>query len=141
MKIVATALAALLLTSAHASAQASGGIDAVNPETVEVTFVTPATADFVASSLIGSDIHNLQDESIGTIDDLIITEGRDLGGLVVNVGGFLGIGGRYVVVDPDSVTLTLEGSGDDAEWRVVMNSTRQDLEAAPEFTYEGRWDR
>ncbi len=141
MKIVSVALAAVLATTVLASAQTSGGVTAVNPETVEVTFVTPATADFVASSLIGSNVHNLQDESIGTIDDLIITEGQELGGIVVNVGGFLGIGGRYVVVNPDSVTLALEGSGDDAEWRVVMNSTREQLEAAPEFAYEGRWNR
>lgn len=141
MKFAATALAAVLATSTAAFAQTSTGVDAVDPNTVEVTFVTPETADFVASSLIGSNVHNVQDENIGTIEDLIIGEGQELDGIVVSVGGFLGLGGRYVVVSPDSVTLALEGTGDDAEWRVVMNSTREQLEQAPEFEYEGRWDR
>lgn len=141
MKFAATALAVVLATSTAAFAQTSTGVDAVDPNTVEVTFVTPETADFVASSLIGSNVHNVQDENIGTIEDLIIGEGQELDGIVVSVGGFLGLGGRYVVVSPDSVTLALEGTGDDAEWRVVMNSTREQLEQAPEFEYEGRWDR
>lgn len=126
-------------------AQPNEGVSAVDPTavTTQVTeiFVTPAEADFVVTQLINENVHNLQGEDIGTIEDFVIRDGTTVTGVIVSVGGFLGIGQTYVVIDPSAVTLSLEGAGDDAEWEVVVDTNRESLEGAPTFEYEGRWER
>jgi hypothetical protein len=95
MRKLTLTLAAGLLSAASMAAQAadpapaagSEGVTAVETGSVELTFVTPTDADFVATELIGADIHNMDDEAIGEIEDFVIRDGTDLTGVVVSVGG------------------------------------------------------
>jgi len=140
MKSLIFAAATAASLAAAASAQetapaAAEGIGEVATTTVEMTFVTPTEADFLASRLMGTNIRNAENDSIGEIDDLIIRDGTDLTGVVVSVGGFLGIGERHVVVDPSTITLTADADG--MGWMAMANTTREALEQAPEFEYEG----
>ncbi|EJF89201.1 PRC-barrel domain-containing protein [Bartonella tamiae] len=98
-------------------------------------YVTPTKTDFVASSLINTKVLNLQDETIGEIKDVVIQK-NEIEGIVIGVGGFLGVGERYVVVDPSTIRMT----NDNGSWKVITNATKASLESAPEFKYEGRWD-
>ena len=59
-------------------------------------------------------------------------------GYVLSVGGFLGMGSRYVVVDTDSVKVKYDMA--DKKWHANMNATKGELTAAPEFKYEGQWN-
>lgn len=120
-----------------------GGVSAVSTETMQptVTFVTPEASDFVVSDLIDEEIENANGESIGTIEDFVIREGKDLTGVIVSVGGFLGMGETYVVVDPNALTIVAEGEGDDTEWNVMMDTDKETLTDAPKFEYTGQWDR
>jgi hypothetical protein len=132
--LITTVAAASLLAgaaSAQTAAPATEGVTEMEAATTEMTFVTTTEADFLASRLLGTDIINAQDETIGEIEDLIIRNGNELTGLVIGVGGFLGLGERYVVVDPKSVTLAADGDA----WVGTANTTREALEAAPEFEY------
>jgi PRC-barrel domain protein len=125
------ALAVTTLLAAAASAQ-----QAVTTGT-EV-FVTAKPTDVLSSNLIDLNITNPANETIGEIKDLVISQG-DLAGYVVSVGGFLGIGERYVVVHPNAVQISYVEN--DRRWHAVMNTTKDQLKAAPEFKYEGRWKR
>ncbi len=56
---------------------------------------------------------------------------------IVSVGGFLGVGEHYVAVNPSAVKI---GYNDlDKKWHATMNATTQQVLAAPEFKYSGRW--
>jgi hypothetical protein len=121
--------------SSAAPAAGTDGMTAVETDTVELTFVTPTDADFIATDLIGADIHNMDNESIGEIEDFVIRDGTELTGVVVSVGGFLGLGERHVVVDPG--TITLRQAEDATGWTAMANTTREALEAAPAFEYKG----
>src|SRR5690348_1716467 len=57
------------VTSPAGSAQP--GIRVVDPTTLRMTFYSVQPADMLASKLIGLDVHNLQNEEIGEIADLI----------------------------------------------------------------------
>ena len=59
-----------------------------------------------ASSLMRTDVYNLQDERLGRIEDLVIGGGREVAAIVVGVGGFLGIGERYAALPPNAVRET-----------------------------------
>jgi hypothetical protein len=125
------ALATTTLLAGAASAQ-----QAVTT-TAEV-FVKAKPTDVLSSNLIDLDITNPANETIGEIKDLVISQG-DLSGYVVSVGGFLGLGERYVVVHPNAVQISY--TENDRKWHAVMNTTKDQLKAAPEFKYEGHWRR
>ncbi|MEN5300340.1 PRC-barrel domain-containing protein [Brucella sp. TWI559] len=99
-------------------------------------FVTAEPTAVLSYNLIGLNVVNGDDTTIGEIKDLIIANGQ-LAGYIVSVGGFLGVGERYVIVAPDAIDVTY--FDDDKKWSAVMNSTKEEIEKAPEFKYEGRW--
>ncbi|WP_375619355.1 MULTISPECIES: PRC-barrel domain-containing protein [unclassified Bartonella] len=101
-----------------------------------VRYVTPLATDFVASSLIGANVYNIEDENIGEVKDIILRE-NNIAGFVVAVGGFLGIGESYVVVSPETIQMT----NDYGKWKLITNATKDSLKDAPSFKYEGRWTR
>jgi hypothetical protein len=84
------------------------------------------------SALIGSDVVNDKDEAVGTIDDFIV--GRDDRVLfaILQVGGFLGLGGYLVAVPYQSLVLTEAGG----EIKMTLpGATRDALRKLPEFDY------
>ncbi|WP_375665364.1 MULTISPECIES: PRC-barrel domain-containing protein [unclassified Bartonella] len=99
-----------------------------------VRYVTPLATDFVASSLIGANVYNIEDENIGEVKDIILRE-NNIAGFVIAVGGFLGIGESYVVVSPETIQMT----NDYGKWKLITNATKDSLKDAPTFKYEGRW--
>lgn len=103
---------------------------------MSVRYVTPLATDFVASSLIGADVYNIENENIGEVKDIILRE-NNIAGFVIAVGGFLGIGESYVVVSPETIQMT----NDYGKWKLIMNATKDSLKEAPTFKYEGRWAR
>ena len=76
---------------------------------VEIVAVNVTTVDegFRASKLIGDSVVNDNGEKIGNIDDIVV--GRD-GQLfaVLQVGGFLGIGGHRIAVPFNSLVFNQE---------------------------------
>ena len=122
-------LAAIMLAGGAASAQT-----VVTTE----TFVTAKPTDVLSYNLFGLNVTSNTNETIGEIKDLILSQG-ELSGYIVSVGGFLGMGERYVIVRPSAVKVTYDDN--DKKWHAVMNATKDQLKAAPEFKYEGRWKR
>lgn len=88
-------------------------------------------ADLVSSRLIGVTVYNNQNDSLGTIEDLVIENGRTITALVVSVGGFLGIGESYVALDPSTVVLNEK----DGSLRAFVDTSRDNLKNAPKFAY------
>jgi sporulation protein YlmC with PRC-barrel domain len=81
-----------------------------------------------ASSVIGDKVYNHAEERLGTIKDIML----DLGGgkieyIVVELGGFLGIGEKYFAI-PYSL-LQVDPSNE----RFVLNQNKETLMNAPGF--------
>jgi uncharacterized protein YrrD len=73
-------------------------------------------------------------ESVGTVDDIIISREGEVRGVMLDVGGFLGIGARSVVVSMNELRLVADANDDTVY--VVFTASREQLEAAPEFRHE-----
>jgi hypothetical protein len=56
---------------------------------------------------------------------------------ILSVGGFLGMGTHYVAVSPASLAITWNET--DKKWNARINATKDQLKAAPQFKYEGRF--
>ena len=74
------------------------GMTTARSATVAVQFIGLKPTDAVTSRLIGADVYNNQNEKLGDIEDLVITDGKTISGVVIGVGGFLGIGEKNVAV-------------------------------------------
>ena len=57
---------------------------------------------------------------------------------IVSVGGFLGMGTRYVAVNSSDIQVSY--SGTDQKWHAHISATSDELKSAPEFQYNGRWN-
>jgi uncharacterized protein YrrD len=75
-------------------------------------------------------------ESVGTVDDVIVSRDGQVRGVMLDVGGFLGIGARSVMVSMDQITLVGDATNDQVY--VVFTATREQLEQAPEYAHGER---
>ena len=72
-------------------------------------------------------------ERIGEVEDTIVENGQ-LVGLVLDIGGFLGIGETTITVSPDQAQYARNpGLGDT---RVYINATQEQLENYPRYEYQ-----
>lgn len=87
------------------------------------------------SQIIGSNVYNEENNSIGSVDDIILVPptgaGQDGPIAVLQVGGFLGIGGRLVAVSLGDVQWNTE-----RERLVLPGVTADSLRAQAEFRYD-----
>jgi sporulation protein YlmC with PRC-barrel domain len=104
----------------------------------EPQFVTLQQSDMLSSNVVGLDIYDTSNNDIGKIQDVAFDSSKTVKGYVVSVGGFLGMGSRYVIVDPGSVNVMYDNAN--KRWHASMNATKDQLKAAPEFKYEGAWN-
>jgi sporulation protein YlmC with PRC-barrel domain len=81
------------------------------------------------SKIIGSNVANDKDEKIGTIDD-VIADKKQVNFAVLQVGGFLGMGGHLVVVPYESLTI------DDTGKKIVLpGASKDELKKLNEYKY------
>jgi PRC-barrel domain len=100
------------------------------PQTVTLMKIDPSTlaTGYRTSKVVGSTVVNEANETVGKIDDLIVTPTEKVPFAVLSVGGFLGIGTKYVVVSFSSLQVK-------DKKMVLPGATKDSLAALPEFKY------
>ncbi len=116
---------ALLAASLSSSAFSQGA-----PQTVTLMKVDPASlaTGYRTSKVVGSTVVNEANENVGTIDDLIVTPTDKVPFAVLSVGGFLGMGSKYVVVPFNSLQVK-------DKKMLLPGATKDSLKDLPEFKY------
>jgi hypothetical protein len=90
--------------------------------------VQKLSAGYRASKVNGSNVLNDANETIGKIDDLLISPDGKAPYAVLSIGGFLGMGSHMVVVPYDNLKLV--------DNKVVLpGGTKDMLKMLPEFKY------
>ena len=123
MIFASVAMMSVALLSGGARAQGT-------PQTVELVKVDvqKLAAGYRASKVIGSSVVNDANETIGTIEDLLVSHDGKQPYAVLSIGGFLGMGTRLVVVPYDLLKF--------ADKRVTLpGGTKEGLKMLPEFKY------
>ncbi|WP_375276330.1 PRC-barrel domain-containing protein [Methylorubrum thiocyanatum] len=118
-------------TAMPTSAGGMGGMTMADTATAKIKFVTAKPAEVTSSKLVGKNLYNNKNETIGEVEDLVIENGKTVTGVVVSVGGFLGMGERYVLVDPSSIFLHKA----DGKLKAMVDTDKDALKNAPEFKY------
>ncbi len=118
-------------TAMPTTAGGMGGMTMADTATAKIKFVTAKPAEVTSSKLVGKNLYNNKNETIGEVEDLVIDNGKTVTGVVVSVGGFLGMGERYVLVDPSSIFLHKA----DGKLKAMVDTDKDALKNAPEFKY------
>jgi sporulation protein YlmC with PRC-barrel domain len=113
MIFAATALAALM----------TAVVPAVNADTIHADQTR-------ASKVIGAAVYDANNDKIGTVQDLILNGDGKVALAVVDVGSFLGMGGKDVAVDLNDI----KASND----RLTLDRTKQQLRDAPAYQLENK---
>jgi uncharacterized protein YrrD len=71
-------------------------------------------------------------DSIGSVSDVIVDEQGEIRAIVLDVGGFLGIGAREVALSTDQIEFGYDQENPD-QFYVISQVTAEELENAPEF--------
>jgi len=94
---------------------------------LKVDFKTVATG-YRTSKVVGSKVFNESGQAVGKIDDLIVTPSETVPFAVLSVGGFLGVGSKYVVVPYSALEVQ--------DKKIVLHdATKENLKNLPEFKY------
>lgn len=87
-----------------------------------------------ANDYIGKTVYDQTGANIGEVNDLIMSGTGDIQAVILGVGGFLGIGEKNVAVAVPAVQMVQDGNS----MRLVVQSTKEQLEAAPSYDVRNR---
>ncbi|KZS49471.1 MULTISPECIES: PRC-barrel domain-containing protein [Rhizobium] len=105
---------------------------AATTDTAQAGYITEQAPDQIsANTYIGQSVYNGNNESIGSVNDLIMKKDGGLVAAIVGVGGFLGIGEKNVAVPMDKITVAQNTQ--DGSVKLTTSETAESLKAAPEF--------
>jgi sporulation protein YlmC with PRC-barrel domain len=121
--LISASLLALIAMPAHAQAPAP------TPPSAAPAAQTPRPSQVDVQRLIGRTVRNLQDETIGDVNSVILGREGTVSAVIVGVGGFLGIGEREVAIRWQD--LQINNNGEDVRTPLTKDAVR----ALPEYHY------
>ena len=99
--VVASAMLASVAFAQSPSATTDRATTAAAP--VAASDTSSFKGSWRASKLVGLNVYNDSNESLGSINDLLTDKNGDIKGAVIGVGGFLGVGEHLVAVAFDKL--------------------------------------
>ncbi|WP_336070073.1 PRC-barrel domain-containing protein [Nitratireductor rhodophyticola] len=80
--------------------------------------------------LTGTTVYGANEENIGEIGDVIISQDGEVDAIIVDVGGFLGIGEKEVAIGMDNLAFMTDGNG---SLYLYTEFTQEELEQQPAY--------
>lgn len=109
-----------------APADGMGSTSRTLPEGYTAVEATGLTTEM----LTGANVHDASDASIAEVSDLVVTADGQITDVVLDVGGFLGIGAKTVAIPMDRLSVAQREDGNVTLW---VNMTQEELEALPAY--------
>lgn len=105
----------------------AGGTDQTRTASIDKSTLTEVPIGNVSGEdLKGATVYGANDAKIGEIGDVVLTPDKKPDAVVVDVGGFLGIGAKQVAVGTDKLNLTTDKEG---KKYLHTNFTKDQLQA------------
>jgi len=141
MKRTSVALAALLLAAPATFAQTTNnpapGAPAATTPAGDMKVYSRQATDMRASFLIGANITNMANETVGEVNDLVLDKDGKIVAVIVGIGGFLGIGEREVALDYSSLNIRYDPNAmtKAGATTIKVNATKDSLKNAPAWAW------
>ena len=101
--VAGLAASALLASVAFAQSPSATTDRATTAAPAAASDTSSFKGNWRASKLVGLNVYNDSNESLGSINDLLADKSGNIKGVVIGVGGFLGVGEHLVAVAIDKV--------------------------------------
>jgi sporulation protein YlmC with PRC-barrel domain len=116
--------------AAPADPAAPAGTDQTTTAAVDKSKLTEMPAgDISSENLVGTTVYGANDEMIGEIGDVVL-EGEKVDTIIVDVGGFLGVGEKEVAVAMDNLAFMTDADGNTY---LYTTFTKEQLDAQPAY--------
>ncbi|KQT45152.1 hypothetical protein ASG43_12715 [Aureimonas sp. Leaf454] len=102
-------------------------------ETDRASMTQATGADLTSERLVGTKVYGPDDRSIGEVGDIALTPEGQVDAVIVDVGGFLGLGAKPVAVAMDNLQFMKDNGG---SLYLYTAFTEDQLKQAPEFNRE-----
>jgi sporulation protein YlmC with PRC-barrel domain len=123
----ATASTTLPANSTADAQAANTKTDTTATASIDKTTLTQMPSDKIsAADLIGTNVYGADDAKVGEIGDVILTGDKKVDSIIVDVGGFLGIGEKKVAVGMENLKFMIDKNGNRY---LYTNFTKDQLEA------------
>jgi len=118
----------VLATTAFIALLATGAL--AQPADAGAAAMPLGEATLTADDIKGIGVFGQDGEQIGTIGDLVVNPDGGIDAVIVDVGGFLGVGSKPVAVGFDNLKFSVDA---DNQRYLFLNATRQQLQDQPQF--------
>ncbi len=109
----------------------AAGTDDTQTSAIDRSTLKEAQTDQLsAENFIGTTVYGANEENVGEVSDVIMSQDGKVDAIIVDVGGFLGIGEKSVAVDLDNLAFM---SDNDGNYYLYTQFTQEQLEAQPEY--------
>ncbi|MDO9524033.1 MAG: PRC-barrel domain-containing protein [Gemmobacter sp.] len=88
-------------------------------------------ATLTAEMLTGADVYDSTDNRVGEVGDLVIAADGTVSDMILDVGGFLGMGVKHVAISLQDTEIMQQADG--GEVRIYVAATKDELKALPDF--------
>jgi sporulation protein YlmC with PRC-barrel domain len=106
-KAITGALALMMAAAAPAAfAQSVAPPNAPSSSRATHSSFTTDSGQLRASQLIGSTVYDVQNQNIGSVKDIVLNREGKVSAVVIDVGAFLGVGGKNVAVGLNDLKTT-----------------------------------
>lgn len=132
-KTTMTAAFALMMAASlpvYAQTTTSSG---AGPAHVTATTVQPG--QIRATQMDGATVYDTQNQKVGDVKDIILDRDGKVAAVVLDVGAFLGMGGKYVAVSMNDLKITNDTNSNRPRFTVDM--TKDQLKAAQAYDLNG----
>ncbi len=136
---VITAILATVGTAALADTSAMADEDLIRTRDITGGNIYRMDVELNDSMWDGNEIYDSVDadwNTIGEIEDIVLNKDGQMIGIIAEVGGFLDIGDKHVMIPVENIRLT---AVDDQTYGYVTNKTEEELEAM-EAVDEAFWN-
>ena len=81
--------------------------------------------------LIDATVYDVDDNSVGTVDKLVVDDGGAITNVIIDFGGFLGMGSTQISLAYEE--LTILSNDDNTEVRIYVDATKDQIQALPQY--------
>lgn len=114
-----------------ADEQAAQGTDDTRTAAIDRSTLQALAADqLTAENLIGTTVYGNNEENVGEVGDLVLSQDGQIDAVILDVGGFLGIGEKEVAIGMDNLEFMTD---EDGNRYLYTPFTEEQLEAQPEY--------
>jgi sporulation protein YlmC with PRC-barrel domain len=114
-------------TAQAPAANDNAGTDATQTAAIDKSALTEVPADKIsADNLMGTTVYGADDAKLGEIGDIVLSTDNRIDAVVIDVGGFLGIGEKPVAIGMDKLKFMADKDGNQY---LYTNFTKEQLEA------------